>query len=212
MLSILDKIRKPAASAADLRARYAEAEALLPGAEARVRAAEAQRDAGLLDLDDAALEKVEAGLRLAIRDRDRLRAAREELERRVGVAEKTEFLDALNSRRVAIDKRAAAFATKLPAEYDKLAAPLVALLTEQLEIEREIAAVNAADSDAVRDGRIEPRDAVQSVDARANEFRTVSFAYVGFPEMTSLRPGKGQPGWGTARETFNISGLKLGRI
>lgn len=209
VINILEKLRtRSGSTAADHRARLAEIEAELPAAEARVRNAEQQRAAGLLDLSDAELEKIEGALRLAVRDRDRLRAAREELERRTGAAEETEFLDALNGRRAAIEKRAASFAAKLPAEYDRLAAPLVALLTEQIEIEREIAAVNAADGDAVRERRIEPRDAVLSVDARANEFRNVSVSYVGFPEMTSLRPGKGQPGWGGAREAFKIAGLK----
>jgi len=209
MINILERLRtKTSATAADHQARLAEIENELPAAEARVRSAEAQRAAGLLDLSDAEIEKIESALRLAIRDRDRLRAAREELERRAGAAEAAEFLTALNGRRATIDKRAAAFAFALPDTYDKLARPLVALLEEAAAIDAEIAAVNEADRDAVRECRIEPRVSVPTIDERANSFRAMTFARVGFYEITSLRPGKNQLGWGAGRAAFELAGLK----
>lgn len=208
MFEVIKRLRAAPETAQALRAALAETDAELPAAEAAVRQAEQARAAGLLDLDDKAIEKIEASLALAIRSRDRLRVARDELERRAAAAEEAEFLDALSRRRAAIDKRAAAFAARLPDTYDRLAAPLVALLIEYLEIDAEIAAVNEADRDAVRDRHIEPRVAVPTIDERANEFRTRPCGHVGFPEMTSLRPGKGQPGWGGAREAFRIAGLK----
>lgn len=208
MFDTIRKLRAAPETSQALRAALAETDAALPDAEAAVRKAEQERAAGLLDLDDRSIEKIEAALALAIRNRDRLRVTRDELERRAGAAEEAEFLAALNSRRAAIDRRAAGFAARLPAEYDKLAAPLVALLVEYLEIDAEVAAVNQADVEAVGSKRIEPRVRVPTLDERANEHRTSAGGYFGFPELTSIRPGKGQPGWGGAREAFRIAGLK----
>lgn len=208
MFDVIRKLRASPETSQALRAALAETDAALPDAEAAVRKAEQERAAGLLDLDDRSIEKIEVALALAIRNRDRLRVTRDELERRAGAAEEAEFLAALNNRRAAIDKRAAAFAARLPAEYDKLAAPLVALLVEYLEIDIEVAAVNQADAEAVGNRRIEPRVRVPTLDERANEHRTSVGGHFGFLEMTSLRPGKGQPGWGGAREAFKLAGLK----
>lgn len=209
MFDTIRKLRASPETSRALRAALAETDAALPDAEAAVRKAEQERAAGLLDLDDRSIEKIEAALALAIRNRDRLRVTRDELERRASAAEEAEFLAALNGRRAAIDKKAAAFAARLPAEYDRLAAPLVELLIEYLEIDGEIAAVNEADSDAIHSKRIEPRVRVPTLDERANEHRTSAGGFVGFPELTSLRPGKGQPGWGGAREAFRVAGLKV---
>ena len=88
MINILEKLRRPASTASDLRQRIAEIETEIPAAERAVRDAVAARVAGLLDLDDKQLVLIEADLAKVIRDRDRpFIAAREEMALRAAAAE-----------------------------------------------------------------------------------------------------------------------------
>lgn len=202
MLSILEKIRKPANSAADLRARLAEVEMELPTVEAKVRAAEALRAAGLLDLDDHQLERIEADLRLAVRDRARARAARDELERRAAEAEQAEAKAALDAERAAVEARAAKIAGRLRREYAEHGAAIAALLSELVEAEEAVRLVNRRLGEAGRD------DVLARVEERAIPAGQFSASAVSVTVLTSLRPLGDCVGWGGGKRAAADLGLR----
>lgn len=143
MLAIFEKIRKPAADAADLRQRHAEVAETLPQLEAEVRRHQQRRADGLLSLADREVERIEQELALAVRNRDRGRAALEELERRAGAAEEAETLGRVEALRDAAEARASGFADEFAKRFDKAAEPLRKLLAEHADIDAQIAATNA---------------------------------------------------------------------
>lgn len=204
MLAIIEKIRSTRPSTvADLRSRLAEIEAEIPTALAALRAADAERSAGLLDLDDRALEAVEGRLAKARRDADRLAAARGEVERRLVEAEAAEAGAELDREREAVEKRAAKLATRIRPEYERHASAIVALLIELAQVEEEVRTLNhklgAAGRHADALASIEPR----VVDPGGNLPELVSIV-----AMTSLRPVGSCPGWGAASRAADALGLK----
>ena len=204
MLSILEKMRSTRPSTtADLRARLGEIEAEIPIALAALRAADAERSAGLLDLDDRALEAIEAKLAKARRDADRLAAARGEVERRLADAETAEIRAVLDAERAAVEARAAKLASSLRRDYEAAGAKIVALLTELAAVEEDVRALNRRLAEAGRHD-----DALPGVEPRAISPGQNLPELVSIVAMTSLRPVGACPGWGAAGRAADALGLK----
>jgi chromosome segregation ATPase len=193
MLAILEKLRRPASSAAELRDKLAEVTEALPAAEKAVADAEARRSAGLLELADAALEKIEADLARCRRDRDRLRAAEEELHRRITEAEAAEAGARLDAERALVEKRAAAIAARLRPEYEKHASVIVALLSDLVEAEEAVRAVNVLLHEAGR------ADTVAAVETRVVGAGRNWEGMASLLTTTSLRPLGACKGWGASK-------------
>jgi chromosome segregation ATPase len=201
MFQILEKLRRPGTTAAELKVKLSEVEEALPAAETALADAEAARSAGLLTLPDTALERVEAEMARARRDRDRLRAAEEELVRRVAEADAAEAKAALDQERAVVEKRAAAIAGRLRSEYEKHASAIVALLSDLDEAEEAVRAVNVLLHEAGR------ADTVAAVEARVVGAGRNFEGTVGLMALTSLRPIGACRGWGAGRLAAENFGL-----
>jgi chromosome segregation ATPase len=193
MLQILEKLRRPGTTAAELKVKLSEVEQALPAAEKALADAEAARAAGLLTLLDRDLERIEADMARARRDRDRLRAAQEELERRIKDAESAEAKAAIDAERDAIEKKATALAARLRPEYEKHSAALVALLGELAGAEEAVRAVNHLLAEAGR------ADAVASVETRVIGAGRNFEGVASLLSITSLRPIGACKGWGAGK-------------
>lgn len=134
-MGLLDVLRRPATTAADLKAKL---DALnLGAAEAAVAAAEADRRAGLLNgSTDKELDRLEAALTAARRDVDRCAAAREEIERRLPALELAERDAELIAERAAIEAEADAVKGEFDKHWPGLIAKAVAMLDRLDSVER----------------------------------------------------------------------------
>lgn len=133
-MGLLDILRRPATTAAELRTKL---EALdQEAAEAAVAAAEAARREALLGGTDKDVDKAEAALTAAHRELDRLVAAREELAARIPAAEIAERDAALIAERAEIETEADAIKAEFKARWPSLVAEAVAMLERLQEIER----------------------------------------------------------------------------
>lgn len=205
MFDIIKKLRAVPDTAVSLRRALAEIEAALPDAEAAVIAAEQARAAGLLDLGDAEMEKVERVLAQAVRNRDRLIAGRDDTERRAVAAEAAEAKAALDREMADIEARAAKLAGTMRRRYDKAAAEIVTLLTEIVAAEEAIRDLNRRLHEAGRGA-----EALIGVEKRDNRLdETVTLAdNLTLTTMTSIRASENQPGWNAGRVVF----ATLGRL
>ena len=153
MKSILDLLRRPRATAADLRRALAE----LPpdtGAVA-LQTLEGRRRAMLLDgSSDDAIEKVDR--ELAAARRERVAAAREELGKRLPEAEQAEALDALTAERDAAETEARAVADLFARRYGALVDELLGLMHRLGEAEETAMAANRRLEAAGFDDRVPP--------------------------------------------------------
>lgn len=195
MLAIFEKLRaSKTETASDLRQKLAEVENSIPPALAAVRAIDAERAAGLLSMDDAALERIESRLAKARRDADRLAAARGEIERRLVDREAAERREPIEAAATAIEARAAAFAVGFIARYEEAAAPLAALMGEFAEIEEHVSAVNGDMLDLHRSlGTLNGMPApVRTVSDRISGGRS---AHSVFLAATRIVATAGQPGF-----------------
>jgi hypothetical protein len=193
MLQILEKLRRPGTTAAELKVKLSEVEEALPAAETALADADAARAAGLLTLPDTALERIEAEMARARRDRDRLRAAEEELHRRIKEAETAEAGAKLDAERALVEKRAAMLAARLRGEYEKHAGAIVTLLSDLDDTENAVKAVNLLLHEAGR------ADNVAAVEARVVGAGRNFEGTVGLMALTSLRPIGACRGWGAGR-------------
>jgi len=199
VLRIFERLRRETATAAGLREMLAGVENDLPAAQARLAAATAARVELLLTGTDAEVVEAEAGIASARIAVERLEAAQAELISRISATEHAEAHAKVQAEIDAIEARAASFGAKMPTRYDTLAAPLVALLEEQVEIDAEVRRVNAVIREAQRDGVIGSRPFIASIDERANDLRN-SFRETRFEAVTSIRAGQRQRGWGWGRK------------
>jgi chromosome segregation ATPase len=203
MLAIFEKIRRPATDAADLRQRLAEVSETLPQLEAEVRRHQQRRAEGLLALSDRDVERIEAELALALRNRDRANAAMEELERRVADAEAAEAGAMLDAERAAVEAKAAAVAARLRKEYGDAGAVIVRLMDDLSEAEEAVRTLNRKLADAGRHS-----DAVPAVETRTLDFGVNSETIASVLVLTSLRPLGSMPGYGSGRRVAENFGLK----
>lgn len=129
------------------RARAAEID--LAAAAAAVDAARARRDAVLLRGTDAEAEVAERDVAAAVREHDRLRLARGELERLAGDAEKRETLEAIEAT-AAGARDANAQLIGLYVRADELAAELAETLGQIVKQRSVIKVAAAATAEAGR--------------------------------------------------------------
>lgn len=200
-MSILDLLRKPATSAAELRAKLAIVEAELPALESAVVAVEAERSRSLLAADDKAIEAIEARVARARRDRDRVAAAIEELSRQVVETERREANAAIDAIVSSANARAEAVARRLHAAYAKHATALVELLTEVIAADQQVAEARDALKSAGR-----PADVVKLVEERV-PITTNAGLEMSLIRSTSLVPIGEAPGYGAARVQAERLGL-----
>lgn len=140
MKLFLDLLRQPKPSSADLRKALDAID--IPAAEAEVRRVSDQRQALLMEGDDATLDGLEAQLRAARRQVERLTEMQNQLSGAVYEAEIREASEALTAERAAAEAEAAAVAKALRTAYPKIATELVALLARLEAAEDAIQAMN----------------------------------------------------------------------
>jgi chromosome segregation ATPase len=134
-VGLLDVLRRPATTAADLKAKLDALD--LGAAEAAVAKAEEARREGLLSgASDKELDRLEAALTSARRDVDRCAAARQEIERRLPELQLAERDAALIAERAAIEAEADAVKAEFDARWPKIVAEAVAMLDRLDLVER----------------------------------------------------------------------------
>lgn len=199
---ILSFLRKPATGSEALRAKLAEVAEAIPGAEAEAARLAAERSGLLLSASDREIEKIERAEADARRAADRLRAASEELTRRLAVAEADEARAVLDAEREAAERLAAETAERVRREYPKAARVISGLVDDLDKAERAVAAVNERLAAA---GRFD--DMLKPVESRAipepdhvlpGPFRLAA---------CSLVPAPGFYGLGGARDRAEIAGI-----
>lgn len=155
MKAILDLLRRPRATAADLRRALAE---LPPDTGAgTLTSLEGRRRAMLLDgSSDTAIEKVDREIAAARRERDRIAAACEELGKRLVEAEAAEALDALTAERDAAETEARAVADLFARRYGPLVDELLGLMHRLGAAEETATAANRRLEAAGFDDRVSP--------------------------------------------------------
>jgi hypothetical protein len=200
-MTILDLLKRPATTAADLRSKLGEIETSLPALRTLVDAAEAERSRGLLVLGDKELETIEAKLARAKRDRDRALAAQEELARQLADAERREGDEALSRRRSEAEKRAAKVARRLSVEYVAAARSIVELLHDLHAVETEVIELNTALAHAGRGDEV-----VVGAEARALPASRTG-VMIGLLRATSLPPCGTFEGVGPARAEAERHGI-----
>ena len=205
--NVLAFLRTPATNAEALRAKLAEVSEAIPNAEQEAARLAADR-AGLLitapDREIEAVERREADTRRAL---DRLRAASEELARRLAVAEAEEAKARLDADRAEAEKTAAAVAAKVRDRYPKIGRELAALVHEVEQAEARVACVNEA---LVAAGRLD--DLLRPVEARAIPEPPEVLPGPYRLGACSLVPAPGFPGLGVARERAEIAGVVASQI
>ncbi|TIR15288.1 MAG: hypothetical protein E5X34_29790 [Mesorhizobium sp.] len=193
---MLDRIRKliaadSAGKAAALRAALSELD--VDAADAAVADAEAARRAALLEGSDAEVVKAEEHIASAKRDRDRMMAARDELERRLAEAELREHEEAWGRERQAVEAEADEAARQLLAVYPQAARRIISVLQRVTEAQAKVEAFNRKLINAQRPGPfvqdVEPRAWKEVQDWRNGERYRAAV-------ITSLRWSDGQPGYG----------------
>ena len=203
MNDILQFLRRPASGSAALRAKLTEIVEAIPNAEQEASRLATERAVKLLDASDRELEAIEKAGADARRTVDRLRAAREEIARRLAVAEADEARAALDAEREAAEKIAAETAARVAKVYPRAAREIAALVDDLARAEAAVAAVNARLADA---GRAD--ESLPEVESRAlpepTEVSPLPFKL----RSASLPPAPtlGFPGLGLARDRAEIAG------
>lgn len=200
--NVLGFLRTPASGSDALRSKLAEIAEAIPQAEAEVSRLGADRASKLLTAPDReieAIEKVEADARRAV---DRLIAAREEIGRRLALAEAEEAKARLDADRADAEKIATETAERVRREYPKAARVISGLVDDLDKAERSVAAVNERLAAA---GRLD--DLLRPVEARAipepEEVRPEPFRL----SACSLVPAPGFAGLGIARDRAEVAGI-----
>jgi hypothetical protein len=140
----------------------------------------------------------------ARRDRDRARAAREEIERQIAEAERREAGEALARRRADAEARAARVAKRLSVEYVRAARTIVDLLHELHAVEAEVADLNSALAHAGRGHEV-----IAGPEARALPASRTGVV-IGLLRATSLPPCGSFEGVGPARVEAERHGIAVG--
>lgn len=200
-------LRKPASGSAALRAKLSEVAEAIPTADTEVARLASDRAAKLLSASDSEIEKIERAEADARRAVDRLRAAQEELTRRLDEAEREEARAALDAERAEAERVAAETAERVRRDYAKAARTIAGLVAEIEVAERRVAEVNAKLADA---GRLD--DLLKPVEARAipepPEVRPEPFKL----GACSLVPALGFDGLGVARERAEMAGFVAAQL
>jgi hypothetical protein len=158
-MRLLDLIRKPALSSAEMRVKLERLRAADPrprGGELELRRREL-----LFSRSEKDVDRIEAEIAQNLCDTERYETAVAELEKQVTQAELAEQPAALTSERDAAEAEAEATGAELKREYPGLAKALVKLLTRLKSAEAAVIAVNGKLILAGREGEllhsVEPR-------------------------------------------------------
>ena len=200
---VLNFLRKPATSAEALRAKLADVTNALPEAGATVSRLATERAAKLLDATDRELEAIERAEADARRAVDRLRAASEELTRRLAVAEAEEARAALDADREAAERQAEATADRVRKEYARAAKTIAALVADLDVAEKAVAAINSRLIEAGRGDEALPEVEERALPAPEG----LLAAPWRLRNAASLPPCAGFEGLGRAREAGGWAGV-----
>lgn len=207
--NILAFLRTPASGSEALRAKLAEIVEAIPTAEQEVARLAAERSSRLLDADDKALERIEADHASAVRNLDRLVAAKAEIAKRLAQAEADEAKAALDAERAEAEKIAVETAAKVAKRYPALGRELAALVEEVERAEALVAKVNAA---LIAAGRVnellpevEPRAIPEPAHVMPGPYKLAAASLPPAPTLGFL-------GIGRAREQAEIAGFVASQI
>lgn len=198
---IMSFLRKPASGSEALRSKLHEVEAAIPKAEAEAARLAADRAGKLLSADDREIERIERAEADARRSVDRLRAASEEIARRLSIVEADEAKAALDAARAEAEKLAEATAERVRREYARAAKTIAALVAEIDVAERRVAEVNEHLAAVGRDDLLPP------VEARAIPEPEHVLAGPFRLGACSLVPAPGFAGLGVARDRAEVAGF-----
>ncbi|EPE98437.1 hypothetical protein [Rhizobium grahamii] len=193
-MGILDQIRKALRSAdasiSDLREALDAID--LEALQAEVDRAQRVRAGLLLDGTEAALDKAEAALTIAIRERDRGIAAKAELEKRIAEVAQAAAVEALTAERNKVEGEANAVANDLKKRLVGLQTEIVGILGRLHDAEKAVEQINGKLIEAGRD------DLIPAVETRAFPAPAGYYAPVFSILKNEIRPVAGAPGWGAA--------------
>ena len=207
LTNVLSFLRTPATGSMALRSKLAEVSEAIPTAEAEAAQLAAERAGLLLTATDSEIEKIERREANARRSVDRLRAASEELTRRLAVAEASEAKAALDTERAEAEKIAAETTERVRRDYAKAARTIAGLVDDLDKAERRVAEVNEKLAAA---GRLD--DLLRPVEARAIPEPPEVLAAPYKLAAASLPPAPGFPGLGVARERAEWAGVVASQI
>lgn len=198
--------RLAGASRAPTSAELREALAAVDEAalSAAVKMAEAECSSALLAGDEKRLERSEAVLATARRDRDRGRAATETLTAKIAETEAAEAKAALDAERAELDKLATSTASDLRAIYERASAEIIAVLDRVEDVDRRISSFNSRLIRLPYEQKMQENEPyIKDVESRA--YRT-DHGILSAIKLTSLRPLGSSPGYGDGREIRRIHG------
>lgn len=201
--NVLAFLRTPAASSEALRTKLLEVERLIPEAEAEASRLAVERAGLLLSASDREIEAVERREADARRAVDRLRAAQEELARRLDEAERAEARAALDADRVDAERLAAETAARVTKEYPAAARKIAALVDDLARAEAAVAAVNSRLVDAGRGDEVLPEVEQRALPAPDGLYDVPHR----LRNSVSLPPCNGFDGAGRAREAALVAGM-----
>ncbi len=200
---ILSFLRRPASGSDALRSKLAEVETAIPAAEAEASRLSAERAGKLLSADDREIERIEKAEADARRALDRLRAAREEIARRLALAEAEEARAALDRDRADADRLATETAEKVRREYVKAARVIATLVADLDAAEAAVAAVNARLIEAGRADEVLPEVEQRALPTPEGLYE-VPYR---LRNAASLPPAPGFGGLGRARDAALVAGM-----
>ena len=201
--NVLAFLRTPASGSDALRAKLAEIVEAIPTAEQEVARLAAERSSRLLDADDKALERIEADHASAVRNLDRLVAAKAEIARRLDEAERAEARAALDAARDEAERMATETAAKVAKVYPRAAREIASLVEDLARAEAAVAAVNSRLIEAGRGGEV-LAEVEQRVLPTPDGLYEVPHR---LRNAVSLPPCNGFDGLGRARDAALVAGM-----
>jgi hypothetical protein len=157
-MNLMNVIRKPATTPADLTAKLERLRATDPGAACA--ALEAKRKHLLVSGSDRDVDDIDAQIAQNRRDAERITVAIADVEKQLADLEQRERDDALKSELDTVKREAAAVEKALEVEYVQHANPIIKLLARLNNAEKAVASLNeklTLAGSAERVAPIEPR-------------------------------------------------------
>ena len=149
-MGVMDVFKKITAEASSAEMRAALEKLDDAAAFSAVEKAEADRQSLLIDGDDRQLAKAETALATARLDLERVLAGRDELSKRIALAEVRETKALLDAEIASVKKEADAVTLLLTKEYPRMAREFVNLLDRLSRAEQRVVDINRKMDDAGR--------------------------------------------------------------
>lgn len=205
MKNLLDFIRKPAVTAADIKAKLDEIDKAIPAAAAEVERLIAERREKLLVASDNDLRKIEDKIADARRELDRLEVARGLVHSQHSDAKAAEARAALDREIAETAAAADRMVERVQREYCRHAKAIASLVSDLSAAEARVVAINEK---LIAAGRA--TECVPPVEDRAIQFATVSGRHLFRLNTINLPPAPGFPGIGVSLEYAALDGLVIG--